>query len=263
MSAAKSPYQGRPEPDWPKITRRLIEQHPLKTATILEIAEVTWERLWSTTLGAGLTQVPLKDLAVPAAVVGYFFEILFAKELEYRFPKLWRGHQAKDDKDLVYLPDPALSIEIKTSGQFSFKIFGNRSYAQEAQSESLVKKGKSGYYITMNFTGRTMNLLRFGWIDASDWSAQLAPTGQMAGLGPAVYRHKLVPIHGRYRLAAPVQLVRGVGPSAASALDVYAIRTVGDLLNYKDVLPAKLARIRAAAIADYATELRDLGIEED
>jgi hypothetical protein len=206
--------------------------------------------------------VPLKDLAVPATVVGYFFEVLLAKELESRFPQLWRGHESKDEKDLVYLPNPSLSVEIKTSGQFSFKVFGNRSYGQEAQKQSLVKKEKSGYYITMNFTGRTMNLLRFGWIDASDWSPQAAPTGQMAGLRSAVYEYKLVRIHGRYRLLAPVNLLRGVGPSVAAALEVLGIRTIGDLLGFTESLPPNLAKIRANAFSEYAAEARNLKFEQ-
>lgn len=254
MSAFKSPYDGHQEAEWLKVTRRLLAKHPLKVGTILEVAEVTWERLWATTVGAGLTQVPLRELQVPATVVGYFFEVLFAKELENRYPRLWRGHQNKDEKDLVYLPNPSLSVEIKTSGQCSFKVFGNRSYGQEAQNQSLIKKEKSGYYITLNFTGRTMNLLRFGWIDATDWSPQAAPTGQMAGLRPAVYQYKLVAIPGKYRLLTPVQLLRGVGPSAVAAIATLGIHTIGDLLKFRGELTPKLSSVRAEAIGEYALE---------
>ncbi|HVC98661.1 MAG TPA: ScaI family restriction endonuclease [Pirellulales bacterium] len=113
MNEPKGPYHGKPEAQWAKVTRRLLARHPLKPETILDVATVAWNDLWATTVGAGRAKVRLAELAVPATVVGYFFEILFAKELEARYPGQWRGHLAKDDKDLVYVPDAAMSVEIK------------------------------------------------------------------------------------------------------------------------------------------------------
>ena len=95
--------------------------------------------------------------------------MLLAGEMERRLPALWHGTQSKGQKDLVYIPDPNLSIEIKTSGQAGFKVYGNRSYGQKAESELLAKKEKSGFYITVNFFGQILTLIRFGWIDAEDW----------------------------------------------------------------------------------------------
>jgi hypothetical protein len=108
MSRITSPYHGTPE-QWGTITRRLIDEHPLNEGDILEVAQAVWADLWKTTLGSGARQVQLADLTVPATVVGYFFEVLFARELERRSAGAWRGGRTAEEKDLVYLPDPKYS----------------------------------------------------------------------------------------------------------------------------------------------------------
>ena len=152
----RSPYNGKPETDWAEITRRLLERHPLKEDVIRAVALTAWETLWRTTLGEGAVAVLLRELEVPATVVGYFFEVLFARELARRFPGTWRGNQNKDEKDLVHIPDAAYSVEMKTSGQLGVKVYGNRSYGQQVQDPALAKKEKSGYYITVNFFEQTL-----------------------------------------------------------------------------------------------------------
>jgi hypothetical protein len=181
---------------------------------------------------------------VPATVVGYFFEVLFAKEMERRFPGKWRGCQQGDEKDLVYIPNRDYSVEIKASGQLGLKVYGNRSYGQKVQNQLLAKKEKSGFYITVNFFKTSLSLIRFGWIDAGDWKPQASATGQMAGLPDDVYRYKLVRISGAYELLAPVGVVPGVGPKLASDLVGEGIATIGDLLKFQGNLPAKVLRIR-------------------
>ena len=119
-----SPYSGKPESEWLGITQRPISDHPLKQDVLRDAVIKTWSTLWQTTVGAGETSVRLTDLNVPATVVGYFFEVLLARDLEGREPALWHGTQSKEQKDLVYIPDPNLSIEIKTSGQAGFKVYG-------------------------------------------------------------------------------------------------------------------------------------------
>lgn len=241
---ADSPYAGRPESDWLRITEELIKAHPLKSSALLEVAMTAWNTLWHTTVGTGAIAVGLSDLKVPASIVGYFFEVLLARELERREPEHWRGTRSKNEKDLVYLPNPELSVEIKTSGQSGYKVYGNRSYGQKFIDDLGTRKEKSGYYVTVNFCDRALTLLRFGWIDADDWQPQKAPTGQMAGLRSGVYDHKLVPIPGRYRQLAPVFLLDGVGPTTASQFSDLGIKTIADLLAFPDELPGRLSRIR-------------------
>jgi hypothetical protein len=148
------PYAHKPVSKWLEITRTLVESHPLKTAELLDTATTAWATLWQTTVGTGAVAVKLSDLRVPATIVGYFFEVLFARELQRRAPTLWRGNLSKDEKDLVYIPDPGLSVEIKASGQAGFKVYGNRSYGQKSERAVPAKKEKSGFYITINFFNR-------------------------------------------------------------------------------------------------------------
>ena len=241
-----SPYSGKAESAWYAITKRLVNKHPLKLAVLREAALSTWTSLWQTTVGDGATSVRLADLRVPATVVGYFFEVLLARELQQRSPEIWRGTISKDEKDLVYLPEPSLSVEIKTSGQAGFKVYGNRSYGQKSGSDSTAKKEKSGYYITVNFYNQILTLIRFGWIDADDWDPQEAPTGQMAGLKKTVYDNKLFSVPGSYRQAAPAILLDGIGPKTAEDLAQLGIHTIGDLIHYPSELPPRFARIRNA-----------------
>ena len=116
-----SPYSEKPESSWLNITQQLVNSHPLKSTELLDAATTAWAMLWQTTVGSGSISVKLSELRVPATIVGYFFEVLLARELERRAPTLWRGNLSKEDKDLVYVPDSAFSIEIKTSGQAGYK----------------------------------------------------------------------------------------------------------------------------------------------
>ncbi|OLE52767.1 MAG: hypothetical protein AUG51_16440 [Acidobacteria bacterium 13_1_20CM_3_53_8] len=229
-----SPYADLSTDKWLSKTKELIELHPLKLNVIKDIALLSWGTLWLTKIGEGDTAIRLEEIEVPATVVGYFFEKLFAKELQSRFPTEWRGGQSKDEKDIVCINHPFYSIEMKTSGQLGVKIFGNRSYGQKAEDESLVSKvEKSGYYITANFYGKTLTLLRFGWIDASDWKPQKSATGQAASLSNDVYKYKLIEIPGDYRLSAPIGLLNGIGVKAVKEFAEESVVTIYDLLNYQ------------------------------
>lgn len=245
-----SPYEGAPVTQWADITQALIEAHPLSLDMIHDTAQASWERLWSTTVGDAALGFPLVELDPPATVVGYFFEKLFAKELATRFPQVWRGGKGSE-KDLHCLSDESKSVEMKSSGQLGYKVYGNRSYGQKIENTDAAKKDKSGYYITVNFHGQTLTRLRFGWIDANDWQAQKSATGQMAGLGDDVYKHKLLTIPGPYILNGPVQLVEGAGAKAAAELMAAGLTTIGQLLTAKNI-PAKYAKLFAAAHNRYA-----------
>lgn len=247
------PYDNIQEDGWPTVTKRLLAEHPLSLGDIRDISQHAWTSLWSTSIGTGPDAIALNELPMPATVVGYFFEKLFAKRLSEMTEGKWRsGHGG--EKDLVCVENPTHSIEIKASGQLGLKIFGNRSYAQELQEGNVAKKEKSGYYITVNFHGMTMCLVRFGWIDSGDWKAQLAPTGQMSGLDQSVYDYKLIPIKGDYTLDAPAQLLHGVGAKKAEALKEQGINTVREILergdNLHDPKTLRAAQLFKAAYAD-------------
>lgn len=227
-----SPYEGLPESEYLNKTSELIKLHSLDAKTILEVVLTSWNSLWSTRIGAGEDSIPITQLDLPATVVGYFLEKLIARELSLRYPNRWRGQIAKSEKDLVCLDDTSQSVEIKTSGQLGTRIFGNRSYGKKSiEDEVDSKPEKSGYYLTINFYGRTITLVRFGWIDKEDWRSQKAETGQAATLSDYVYSAKLVPVRGDYQLQAPAAILSGVGPRLALSLSEVGINTVGDVLQ--------------------------------
>lgn len=245
-----SPYINIPVAHWPQVTQALVQSHPLTTNLILDSALLSWDRLWNTWIGDANIGFPLGDIDPPATVIGYMFEKLFAKELAVRLPGIWRGGKGSE-KDLHCINNESMSVEMKASGQLGYKIYGNRSYGQILENADAAKKDKSGYYITVNFYGRLLTLLRFGWIDSSDWQAQKSATGQMAGLPPDVYANKLIIIDGPYMLNGPVRLLGGVGARAAEELSYLGINNIGGLI-YASSLPLKYTKLQAVARQQYA-----------
>ncbi len=125
--------------------------------------------------------------------MAFLLHELIPLEFSERYKGIWRAEQNANDKDLVYIPNNKYSIEIKTSSSTG-KIYGNRSYAQEAQTD---KKNKSGYYLAINFEKfqseklPKITLIRFGWIDHEDWMGQKAATGQQSRLKSNVENFKM------------------------------------------------------------------------
>jgi len=221
-----APYKDKSIAEWGEITKTLVSMYPLNTDEILNISITAWERLWNTKVGE---TIALKEVELPATVVGYFFQKLFAQELSTRYPDVWRGESLKADKDLENIKNSFFSTEMKSSGQLGYKVFGNRSYCQKSDTPS---KAKSGYYITINFYGQTMTLVSIGWIDKEDWNCQEAESGQAATLSSDIYAHKLIKIHGAYQLDSPIQLLDSVGPTTLKILEDASIHTFRDIMNY-------------------------------
>ncbi len=242
---AISPYANQDVSNWSAITNELIKNYPIPLNEILEIAILSWDRLWSSRIGG---DIKISEVDLPATVVGYFFQKLFSHELAKRYPNSWRGESVKSDKDLVNLDDDFFSTEMKASGQGGYSLFGNRSYNQESANSNITGKDKSGYYITLNFYKQSMTLLRIGWIDQDDWVPQGSQTGQAATLHPNVYNHKLISIEGDYILNTPIELLRGVGPTALALLHNVGVYTFSDLKNYtgSDSKTLKLQRANLA-----------------
>lgn len=158
----------------------------------------SWNGIFESKLGLKGFQIG-KHIFPKPQIMGFLLHELIPLEFSARYPKLWRGEQSSSDKDLVYIPDAQYSVEIKTSSD-SKNIYGSRSYAQE--SDSAGKKSKSGYYMQVNFgkfSKTTLKpeilLIKFGWIDHTDWIGQAASTGQQARLAPATANSKLLTIY--------------------------------------------------------------------
>lgn len=190
-----SPYDGLTEDEWAEKTEELIAAHPIDTEQLVDVVQTAWSAIFDTKLGGKFSIG--KEISPKPQIMGFLLHELIPLELESRFPNAWRADNHKGDKDLVYIPDPTKSVELKTSSHAS-QIFGNRSYAQP-QPENGRGKSKNGYYLTVNFqnfalAGKdrpSITLVRFGWLDHTDWIAQTAATGQQARLSPMSDRAKL------------------------------------------------------------------------
>lgn len=235
------PYRNQPVSNWPAITNELIANYPIPLNEVLEIAILAWDKLWSSLIGE---DIKISEVDLPATVVGYFFQKLFAHELAKRYPNSWRGETYKSDKDLVNLDDIFFSTEMKSSGQRGYGLYGNRSYNQQSVNANTVGKDKSGYYITLNFYKQSMTLLRIGWIDQDDWIPQGSQTGQAATLHPDVYKYKLINIEGSYILNTPIELLRNVGPAALVGLHSAGVYKFSDLRDYNGS-DAKTRKLKA------------------
>jgi hypothetical protein len=193
-----SPYATAQVSQWQRITQRLVDKHPLRSDEIVEIVLASWDSIFESRFGPKQFRIGVHIFPKPQSM-GFLLHELIPLELQTRYPAAWRGDASADEKDLVYIPDDAFSVEIKTSSNPSH-IYGNRSYAQKSSNG---KKAKSGYYLALNFEpfskDRTIRpkivRVRFGWLDANDWVGQKAPTGQQSHLPSEIEKGKFIELY--------------------------------------------------------------------
>lgn len=191
-----SPYDGLPEELWVGKTKELIAEHPLDADEIVEVVLGSWESIFQSKIGLKGFTIG-QHLQPTPQIMGSFLHELIPLEFEARSPGKWRRDKSAKDKDLVYLPDESYSVEIKTSSSPK-NIYGNRSFAQDSEA---AKKSKSGYYLAVNFQKFSsakepkVRLVRFGWLDHTDWIGQASSTGQQARLAPTTERSKLLVLY--------------------------------------------------------------------
>ena len=161
-----------------------------------DISLEAWKDIFESRIGKEQLRIGT-DIFPPPQIIGFLLHELIPNKLAKKYPKEWTKDKTAKEKDLVYIPNPDNSIEIKTSSHPK-QIFGNRSYGQKQTNP---KKDKSGYYLAINFEGFTdskkpkIRLIRFGWLDHSDWIAQEAATGQQAHLTNEANNLKLLTIY--------------------------------------------------------------------
>jgi hypothetical protein len=186
-----SPYEGIAHDQWSERTNELIDAHPLDVDDIVDVVQTCWDSIFESRL-AGKFRIG-HEIEPKPQIMGFLLHELIPLELQSRHPGEWRPEKSKDDKDLVFVSDAALSVELKTSSHAS-QIFGNRRYAQPHDGK---EKSKDGYYLTVNFEKfgedglPKVKLVRFGWLDHTDWIGQKAATGQQARLRPESDKFKL------------------------------------------------------------------------
>lgn len=187
-----SPYAGKDKSDWADVTHSLVNNHPLDEDFLVSMILQAWNNIFETSIGIHNLKIGEQIFPKPQ-VIGALMHELIPAELAAASPKEWRGEESAGDKDIVYIPNDYYSIELKTSSNPS-RIFGNRSYAQQP-SEG--KKGKDGFYIAVNFEKFSKRnsrpeilVIRFGWLDHTDWRGQKSESGQQASLSPETYSLK-------------------------------------------------------------------------
>ena len=187
-----SPYQNKAVENWGKITNTLIEKHPLGEEEIVSVILKSWSDIFDSRIGS--FQIGVEIFPTPQ-IMSFLLHELVAHYLSLSYKGVYKVGVEKHEKDIHHLSAPGLSVEIKCSSHRN-QIFGNRSYAQPKSGSG--QKDKNGYYITINFekfssTNKRPEILiiRFGYLEHSDWIAQTAATGQQARLSPDVYKYKL------------------------------------------------------------------------
>lgn len=204
IKAATSPYADVDMANASEIlskTLEVVERYPLGPEIIVDSVLTAWDGLAGGSIGKAKIGV---DVFPSPQAIGAFLHELIPLEIRDAAGHDWRGDRTSSEKDLVYVPDPNYCAEIKTSSA-PRQIFGNRSFGQPADEET-GKKLKSGYYIAVNFSGWArdggdsaglpgVRLVRFGWLDHSDWIGQDAESGQAASLTPMVENCQLLTLY--------------------------------------------------------------------
>ena len=190
-----SPFKNLPVSKWEEITTRLIDDFPLSRDYLVHTVIRSWNDILKTKIG---NLSLLQDIRPKPQIMGFFLHELVSHRIGEDNTKEWRKEKTADDKDVVCIFNQSYSFEIKTSSNKN-RIFGNRSYSQETQSN---KKSKSGFYLAINFEAFNdknniprVRLIRFGWIDHEDWQGQIAASGQQARLSTDVETKKLLTVY--------------------------------------------------------------------
>jgi len=190
-----SPYAGKTPLEWKGITKSLLNDFPLSPKTLIQITLDAWKDIFHSEIGQEKFRIG-KDIFPRPQIMGFLLHELIPLKLHSRFSE-WKKDKEVTEKDIVYTPDIKYSLEIKTSSHRN-RIFGNRSYAQPTDNS---KKDKSGYFLAINFEKFSENpnprikLIRFGWLDHTDWIGQRAATGQQAHLRSESEENKLLVLY--------------------------------------------------------------------
>jgi len=192
-----SPYKRKTVAQWSAITDKLIASHPIKPDEIVETVLKSWEDIFNSKIGSFSIG---KEIEPVPQIMSFLLHELVAHYLSLKHPGVYKVGTEKTEKDIHCITDSSLSIEIKGSSHPN-QIFANRSYAQPQSGNG--QKDKNGFYIAINFEQfkdvkpniPKILMIRFGYLEHTDWIAQASATGQQARLGADVYRHKLKQIY--------------------------------------------------------------------
>ena len=193
----KSPYENVDSSKWLEITQQLLNDFPLSKDYLVSLVLKSWNTILETKIADKWSIA--YDIRPKPQIMGFFLHEIIGQYIQVDYSDSWRKEKTAADKDIVCITNPHFSLEIKNSSDKD-KIFGNRSYAQELKNGG--KKSKSGYYLAINFEKfedtdslPKIRLIRFGWLDHTDWIGQSAASGQQARLPKEVEKGKLIIIY--------------------------------------------------------------------
>lgn len=193
------PYEGKDKEKWYEVTRELIREHPLDMKEVRNIVLESWDEIFTITNASEDFKIGENVYPKPQ-MMGFFLEELITQKIHKLDPKTWVADRTGYSKDLENISEPKYSVEIKTSSSLK-NIYGNRSYGQKGDS---TKKSKDGYYLAVNFSKfqdenkdirPKVTMIRFGYLNYTDWKGQQAETGQQARIKSEVENVKLLPIY--------------------------------------------------------------------
>lgn len=192
-----NPFNNIPVENWKEKTIELINEHPLKKEELVDAVLTSWDKIFETYIGNELKIG--RDVKPSPQILGNYLHELIPIYFEKKYNGKWQKDKTKMDKDLVCTFNDFYSIEIKTSSSKK-DIFGNRSYGIQSDAENTKKK--EGYYLAINFEKCTednekpnITLIRFGWLEHSDWISQTSQTGQQSRLSKESDSLKLITLY--------------------------------------------------------------------
>ena len=182
---------------------------------VVRAVEKSWSTLWTARIGP----LPLARMHLDAQATGKIFQELLAYALHDEDAR-WRHPDAPRharDPDFVF-ENPAYNFELKTCGQAGGRaVFGNRCSSAGIASDT--GKSRSTWLLTINYSlveGPRLNIVRFGFVDSTDWIGQRAATGNSSRLNPEAYASKLRILKGDYQLRADPRILKGRTPRYAT-----------------------------------------------
>ena len=102
-----SPYQNQTAENWEKITRDLINEHPLTESQIIQAVLLSWEQIFKSKIG------PLsigKQIFPTPQIMSTILHELIPYNLAENVCNDYRVGDSKLEKDIVYIPDNKYSI---------------------------------------------------------------------------------------------------------------------------------------------------------
>lgn len=194
------PYEGIEEQHWENVTVDLINKFPIPMDVIKEIVLDSWNEIFTITNSSHDFAIG-KTIFPKPQILGFFLEEIITQKIHRLDPETWVPDPTGYSKDLENVVAPEFSVEIKTSSSLK-NIYGNRSYGQRGFS---AKESKDGYYLAVNFEQfdkknpllkrPEIRLIRFGYLNYTDWSSQASSTGQQARIPARIESVKLLPIY--------------------------------------------------------------------